>query len=183
MRWLRRFLSLAFAAALIAACAPEWTRPAQNGSFVPPGKAYVCVDLPKEQQAAAKLAVDGWDHALRQWKHIVYVEGGSGSGLLDGSCTYWVHEVTEVSEEDKHALAWASMLGGHEISMRKGWYEHDTTGILLHELGHAFGAQHVPGTLMNATWYRHGFICPDATTVAQVAAWNRINLALLCWCY
>lgn len=158
-------------------CGPEWTHPQQNGSWTPPSTVYVCIDLPKEQQAAAKLAVDGWDHSLHQWKHLVAIEGRTAD------CTYWVHEVTEVNEDDKHALAWASMLGGHEISMRKGWYEHDTTGILLHELGHAFGAQHVPGTLMNATYWRHGFVCPDATTVAQVAAWNRVSLALLCWCY
>lgn len=184
MVWPRRLLIALGLALGLSSCAPEWTRPAQNGSFVPPGKVYVCVDLPEKQQAAAELAVAGWDRALHLWKRIVYVEGGSdAAGLLGGPCTYWVHEVTEVNEEDEHILAWASALGGHEISMRKGWYEHDTTGILLHELGHAFGAQHVPGTLMNASWYRHGFTCPDVTTVAQVAAWNRINMAMLCWCY
>ena len=185
MVMLRRLLSTAIvlaAAFLTTSCAPEWTRPAQNGSWNRPITAYVCVSLPKEQQAAAKLAIDGWDHALGQWKHVVYVES---PGPVGPDCTYWVHEVTDegISEDDKHALAWASMLGGSEISMRKGWYEHDTTGILLHELGHAFGAQHVPGTLMNATYWRHGFVCPDATTVAQVAAFNKVNLALLCWCY
>ena len=162
---------------LSVACAPAWVHPAVNGSFYPPTKAYVCLDLPTEQLPAARAAVEGWDHALNQWKHLIAVDG------KQETCTYWVHEVTEVLEEDKHALAWASSLGGREISMRKGWYEHDVTGILLHELGHAFGAQHVPGTLMNATYWRHGFICPDATTVAQVAAWNKVSLELLCWCY
>lgn len=181
---IRRLLSTAIMmlglVTVTTSCAPEWTRPAQNGSWYPATTVYVCLDLPKEQLPAAHLAVEGWDHSLSQWKHLVAVDNQRGD-----DCTYWVHEVTDdgIAEEDKHALAWASMLGGHEISMRKGWYEHDTTGILLHELGHAFGAQHVPGTLMNATYFRHGFICPDATTVAQVAAFNRINLALLCWCY
>lgn len=176
----KRILSLAlFALTTLAACAPQWTRPAQNGSMSPPTTAYVCIDLPEKQLPGAFAAVEGWDHALKQWKRLVAVDARNGGD----ACTYLVHEVTEVSEEDKHALAWASMLGGREISMRKGWYEHDTTGILLHELGHAFGAQHVPGTLMNATYWRHGFVCPDATTVAQVAAWNKVSLELLCWCY
>ena len=174
----RRIFTFLIAISMLSvACAPAWVHPAVNGSFYPPTKAYVCLDLPTEQLPAARAAVEGWDHALNQWKHLIAVDG------KQETCTYWVHEVTEVLEEDKHALAWASSLGGREISMRKGWYEHDTTGILLHELGHAFGAQHVAGTLMNATYWKHGFICPDVTTVAQVAAFNHVNLGLLSWCY
>lgn len=175
----RYFLSLLFASSLsLGACVPAvWSKPSQNGSLSVPSNSYVCLDLPTKQLPAARAAVEGWDHALKQWKHFIAVDGNAGN------CTYWVHEVTHDYAEDDHALAWASMLGGHEISMRKGWYEHDTTGILLHELGHALGAQHVPGTLMNEQYLRHGFICPDATTVAQVAAWNKVSLELLCWCY
>lgn len=169
-------LLLAFT--FVVGCGPEWTRPALNGSMSPPTQVTVCLDLPAEQLPAARLAVEGWDRALGQWKRLVAVDNGGSD-----ECTYWVHEVAEANRNDDRALAWASMLGGHEISMKKGRYEHGTTGILLHELGHVLGAQHVPGTLMNATYWQHGFACPDATTVAQVAAWHRINLELLCWCY
>lgn len=82
-----------------------------------------------------------------------------------------------------HPLAETSMVGGFEIRMRKGWYEQDIPGILMHEMGHAFGAQHVDGTLMNPTWAPHRFVCPDKTTVAQVAAWWQINLDTLSYCY
>lgn len=75
------------------------------------------------------------------------------------------------------------MVGGREISLVKGRYEQDVTGILLHEIGHALGAQHVPGTLMNPRWTPGEFTCPDATTVAQVAAWNKVDLGLLQWCW
>lgn len=164
---------------LVGGCEPRWTTPKTVGTLEQPTEATVCLDLPFEQVPSARLAVEGWDRALGQWRRITARVGAP----WNSTCTYWVHETTNVNIDDDHAIAWASMLGGHEISMRKGWYEHDTTGILLHELGHAFGAQHVPGTLMNATYWRHGFTCPDATTVAQVAAFNHVNLALLCWCY
>ncbi len=170
---------LVLALTLISCAGVQWTQP----TFVVPeqeaGHVYVCVDLPKEQWPGADEAVRQWDHALHQWKHVEAVNGGKP--WLD-TCTLWVHEVTTVSPQDEHALAWASVLGGFEISMRKGWYEQDVTGILMHEMGHAFGAQHVAGTLMNPKWFPHGFICPDATTVAQVAAWNQVNLDSLSYC-
>lgn len=160
---------------LFGACAPSWIEPnvIVNGQIT---TLYVCVDLPDEQQENAKKAILGWNHALHQWRNLEYVKNASVE------CSYWIHEVEEENPKDEHAIAWASSLGGHEISMRKGWYEHDTTGILMHELGHAFGAQHLPGTLMNPYWFKHGFICPDMSTVAQVAAWNKINLSTLSWC-
>lgn len=163
--------------AFVVGCAPMWSRPSTNGSFVPPVKAYVCVDLPPDQLPGARQAIVSWDKSLAQWKHLIVVDG------IVEPCTFIVREVTDPYVSDTHALAWASMVGGREVSLMKGRYEQDVTGILLHELGHAFGAQHVPGTLMNPTWSPHEFTCPDATTVAQVAAWNRVDLGLLSWCY
>jgi len=173
---LLRSLVLLVAAFLLLGCGVRWRPPAQNGSFVPPAQEYVCVDLPREQQAAAAEAVEGWDNALKQWKRLTAIEG------RQEPCTYWVHEADRPEDDESRALAWVSMLGGREIFMRRGWYEHDTTAILMHELGHAFGAQHVPGTLMNITYQRRAFACPDATTVAQVAAWNHVSIELLAWC-
>lgn len=160
---------------LLGACAPSWVEPAVLINTNHLTSVYICVDLPNEQQESAKKAIDGWNQALHQWRVFEIIEGNSSS------CDYFVHE-TEKKPNDEHALAWAVSLGGHEIYMRKGLYEHDTTGILMHELGHILGAQHLPGTLMNPYWFKHGFICPDMSTVAQVAAWNKINLSLLSWC-
>ena len=154
-----------------------WARPAINGTFDPPSNVYVCLDLPDAQLPGARVAVEAWNESLKQWKHIIPINGNQGA------CTYWVHEASKPVDSDSHALAWASRIGGNEISMRKGWYEIDVTGILLHELGHAFGAQHVAGTLMNAVHQYPGRTCPDIVTVAQVAAWNHIDLDLLSWCY
>jgi hypothetical protein len=160
---------------LLNACTPKWIEPKLT-TRDEVATLYVCVDLPEEQQEDAKKAIGTWNRALHRWKNLEYVKNSSTH------CSYWIHEVEIKNPKDTSAAAWTSSLGGNEISMRKGWYEYDTTGIIMHELGHAFGAQHLPGTLMNPYWFKHGFICPDMTTVAQVAAWNKINLSLLSWC-
>ncbi len=169
------FSAFILAITLLIGCGPTWVPPGIPANESPT-KVFVCLDLPPERVQAATVAVETWDKSLSQWKHVVAVPGH------DEPCTVWVHEVTEPYPGDEKALAWASTIGGHEISMRRGRYEQDVTGILLHELGHTFGAQHVPGTLMHPNWSPHIYVCPDATTVAQVAAWNKVNLAMLSWC-
>lgn len=160
-------------AALACACGGAPLR-----GFPPPSAAAplrVCVLLPEEQQARAKAAVDSWSECLQGWKRIEAVDVSRG---VMPPCDY---EVTEVDYDYQGALAWAT-LGGRTVWMRKGLYERDTKGILLHELGHVLGAQHVPGTLMHSTWTRNRYVCPDATTVAQVAAYQRLPIELLRWC-
>lgn len=164
---------------------PDWITPALSVPEQDQGHAYICLDLPDASLPGAHEAVAEWDHALHQWRHVVPVD--HGKPWLD-TCSIWVHEDANAPEDNdtsprSHALAWASTIGGSEISMRKGWYEQDVNGILQHELGHTFGAQHVAGTLMNPRWSPHAFICPDRTTVAQVAAWYQINLDMLSYCY
>lgn len=171
-------------AALSSGCATvQWLQPTVEIPLTEQGHIYVCLDLPNEQLPAAHVAVTQWDRSLHRWKHVVAIDGGRP---WLNTCTVWVHETSKVPQDDRvnhRPLAWTSMVGGSEILMRKGWYERDTAGILMHEMGHAFGAQHVGGTLMDQTWSPHTFECPDATTVAQVAAWNQINIELLGYCY
>jgi hypothetical protein len=163
----------------------QWTKPALEIPAFEQGHIYVCLDLPDKSLPGAHDAVDQWDHALHQWRHVEAVD--HGQPWLT-TCNLWVHESKDAPEDNDayntpKPLAWTSTLGGFEISMRTGWYEQDVSGILQHEMGHAFGAQHVAGTLMNSRWYPHAFICPDKTTVAQVAAWQQLNLDGLSYCY
>jgi hypothetical protein len=168
-------LALLAAAALTAlACSPLWTEPATTATHT--GTARVCLVLPSERLSEARAAVEAWNHSLERWRNLTAVTAEP--------CDYIVRET-----EEEHwsgygsALAWASKLGGREISLRRGHYEQDVKGLLLHELGHALGAQHVEGTLMHPQWSRGAFRCPDKVTVVQVAAWNRVNISLLRWCY
>ena len=163
-------------AILLVACSTKWTEPPPR---VPNPRApiLVCLDLPAEHMPAAIQAVMLWDRALHSWRPV------EAHFQLDLDCQVWVHETTRANPESPNALAWASDVGGHEISMLKGHYEQDVAGILLHELGHALGAQHVVGELMTPNWVPGAFRCPDVTTVAQVAAWNHTRLDKLSWCY
>lgn len=177
-------VGLVLGAALSAGCiGPEWSKPATEVPVEEQGHIYVCLDLPDASLPGAHDAVAQWDRALHQWRHVDAVD--HGKPWLD-TCTVWVHEGKVGNDDDgrNHVpLAQTSVLGGFEITLKKGWYEQDTSGILQHELGHAFGAQHVFGTLMTPHWVPGAFVCPDRTTVAQVAAWWRIDMGILSYCY
>lgn len=173
----RRFWILFLLVLGMLACGPAWRRPPNVANLDNPGKAYVCLELPADQMKAAEEAVQMWDKSLSNWKRFIPIASGN-----DSSCAFWVHETMEDHPKEPTALAWASMIGGREIYMHIGRYEKDTRGILLHELGHALGAQHIAGTLMNSHWFPGAFVCPDVQTVSQVAAYHGINLETLSWC-
>lgn len=156
---------------------PRWTRPTNNP--VHPGRITVCLELPKEQLPAAHRAVAAWDGALYRWNRVEAVDAPDSPE----QCTVIVRMATENKTSDPSALAWCECVGCRDISMMVGRYEMDTQGILQHELGHALGAQHAGGTLMNPTWNHEMYSCPDRTTVLQVAAWNHIDEGLLSWCF
>ena len=176
---MRKFVALLFGI-FIVACSRGlfWSEPrlALNGQLTT--TATVCLYLPEKQINEAIKAVEDWDHSLRGWKHLVAVNA-FGSDIF---CGYTIREMNP-PENDSVVLAEASMIGGHEIRLYRGRYEMDTKGIVMHELGHCLGAQHVSGTLMNPHWYKNAFRCPDQVTVAQVAAFNQVNLGRLAWCW
>ena len=122
----------------------------------------------------ASEAVNEWNDSLKEWKKMVPIEG------LKEPCNYYIHETTHSTSEQ--SIAWTSMIGGKEINLVIGKYENITRQLVLHELGHALGAQHVPGTLMNPSYSPVKYRCIDATTVAQVAAWNQVDIGILRWC-
>jgi hypothetical protein len=169
---------LLFTSCIFACSSVHWARP-QSISFndqLPP--TYVCTSVPQEQFNAVKLAFDDWNKALVTWKRFVVVENG-GSG-----CSYFIEETNENKcQGDGLTIACANAIGGNTTYLRRGRYEKRTKEIVMHEFGHVLGAQHVQGTLMDATYDDHLYACPDVTTVAQVAAYNKLNLAQLSWCY
>ena len=165
---------------LCLACAPEWAKPPMgNVAVATKGHIFVCLDIPDEQMPAAKEALVMWNRALSEWKEVVEVDGHREP------CSIWVHEISPAQARDaghETALAYAPLGRNGEVSLVKGRYERGTTVILMHEIGHVLGAQHVPGTLMHEHYDRGMTPCPDKTTVAQVAAWAHIPLVLLGWC-
>lgn len=156
-------------------CAPQWSEPAAPWSE--PGEIVVCVDLPAEHLPEAAEAVRLWDESLRNWRRMVMRAGPDGP-----SCSMYVYDVFPDESDRPETSAYVDVVGGRVVHMIRGRYEHDPTGLLLHELGHLLGCQHAAGTLMNPTISYFGPRCPDMTTVMQVAAWHRIDAELLSFC-
>lgn len=164
-------------------CEPRWIGPRRIDTWNGVQNAYVCLDLPSGVLDEAADAVKTWDKSLRQWKRMIPVVGGDNiTDEFEMGCSYLITEVDKPNPGDPLAVAWASRIGGRYIYLRKGYYEEDIKVIVLHELGHALGAQHVAGTLMNPTYDTITRKCPDVTTVSQVAAFNGLDLSTLSWC-
>lgn len=164
---------------LTLSCTPTWV-PAETSALNGPVETNVCVHLPEEQLESARQAVEQWDIALRQWRRMRFVAFGSTNCYL--TVTEVAYSMAPKASNGAVALAWVPYVGASSIFMVRGLYERDTTGILMHEIGHAMGASHLPGTLMHWQHRKMTYACPDAATVAQVAAWHRVDLRLLAWC-
>jgi len=163
-------------------CQPVWVGPGRIDTWNGVQTAYVCLNLPEETFEEASEAVKKWDRSLRQWKRMIPIQNdGSIISELDG-CSYIISEVDRPHPGDPLAVAWASRIGGKYIYLRKGYYEDDVEVIVMHELGHSLGAQHIAGTLMNPTYEQINEKCPDVYTVSQVAAYNGLDMSVLSWC-
>lgn len=154
----------------------KYRNPTVIGSWTQQETAIVCVDVSKNSESEVIEAIAAWDKAIGSWKRLVYHDG-----IIEG-CSYTIKEVTPGPQVNPISLAQVSAIGGKEILLFKGRYEADVLGIVLHELGHAFGARHMAGTLMNPSLLYKVHTCPDAATVAQVAVANNLNLLEISWC-
>jgi hypothetical protein len=170
------FIVATIALVLFFSCVTEnWVSPTVTGGF-DNQVCNVCVNVADECLSDVSDAVQTWDKSLKNWKRFV-VNSGS-------YCCINISE-TDLTEkyENTNVLAYTPSLGSREIFLIRGRYERAVQLIVLHEMGHALGAQHVPGTLMASHLNTISRLCPDATTVAQVAAWNKIDIESLSWCW
>ena len=138
----------------------------------------VCIDLSETYIDGAVEAVKQWDEVLRNWRRLSFTIGN----VTDDRCQLTIQETDDYHHNDPSSIAWTDTIGGRHIYIRKNVKsKFEMQNTVLHELGHAFGAQHVPKTLMSRVQIPMTQ-CPDVTTVAQVAAWNHLNLNALSWC-
>lgn len=153
------------------ACSPVWTKPIQLDTF-PERPMRVCVQVTAPELAeGARQAIRVWDTALGLWRRVEEsVEPLCDIIVTSGSCL------------SPTALACTNRLGGGLIKVRADLSLRYPSIIIEHEMGHALGAQHVSYTLMHPTSDAMTH-CPDKTTMAQVAAYWRIDMRLLRYCY
>jgi hypothetical protein len=160
-------------------CEPYvWKEPSLKGQPEKRITSIVCIDVAKNQEHGVIRAVQIWDRSLAQWKQMVPVVDWT----LESTCDYLIKELDPPEDAKPTTLAITSAVGGKFITLYKGRYEADALGITLHELGHALGARHMEGTIMAPHIIYKAFTCPDAATVAQVAAFNEIDPSILSWC-
>jgi hypothetical protein len=55
--------------------------------------------------------------------------------------------------------------------------------VSMHELGHALGAEHTDGGLMNPYYYSYMYQCIDRIAAGEVAEYQHLPLGRLNWCY
>lgn len=175
MKLLARPSALAALVATIS-CGPHWSEP--HAGWYEPTDILVCVDLPERHLEAAHQAVVAWDTALRNWKRVSMVHA-----IKYADCDLTVTETDSWLPEDSASAGW-TIVGGDEIFLVRGRYEGDVTRVLAHEIGHSLGAQHldIRGSLMAPVATDDMPSCPDAATVAQVAAYHKAELSTLAWC-
>ena len=172
----------ALAAACLAivgmvACQPAWIPRSPPTSWLLQETAIVCIEVSTEQIPAVVEAVKGWDRAIGRWKRLK-----PRIGIVEETCDFTIRETNPPFFKSDNVLATTNAIGGHSIELYRGRYEIDTLVVVLHELGHALGARHMVGTLMSPNLEYRAYQCPDAATVAQVAAANMIDPILLSWC-
>jgi predicted Zn-dependent protease len=75
-------------------------------------------------------------------------------------------------------------IGSHSIYLiRDRMFNDGVKPISMHELGHALGAKHVDGSLMNPQYYPYLYQCVDEITLEQVAQYQHLTKSQLNWCY
>lgn len=167
-----KLLVLAFFTLVVSGCSVQWHGPTAT-TLYPDRDLQICSAVRPELNRGIRDAADMWNRSLANWRHVVQVSS---------NCDI---EILETNEPTRTSWAWTSELGGGTILLNIAHlpaFSRHTASVVGHEVGHALGAQHLPGTLMQLHWDGL-WECPDAATVAQVAAYHRINLELLAWCW
>lgn len=92
------------------------------------------------------------------------------------------HFVSSV-DGDRDVIGVTPFIGGHWLHLVVSRLTPDQYGgVTMHELGHALGASHTSGGLMNA-FYDHDDQCVDYKAIVQVAEWYNWDINTVNYCY
>ena len=75
-------------------------------------------------------------------------------------------------------------IGGNYVYLiRDRLWNESVKPVSMHEIGHALGAIHTDGGLMNPTFYPYMYQCIDQIALEEVAEYQRLPANKLNWCY
>ena len=140
-----------------------------------------------EDSSAIRSALSNWNIALNEnielttdsngpkWDNIWYVQN-----MSEGTCV-----LTLACQSDKgRALGFVDMLGGHKLYLIPSRVRSpsELTFVTMHEIGHLFGLEHNPNTLMDLYFNRRLYSCVDPLTAWAVARTNNLDYGAMNWC-
>jgi hypothetical protein len=141
------------------------------------GEIRVLISSDPAQRSDIEAGIRGWDrvtHSVRPWRimptgypgpvHVIILEVPEGAGICTDHAYACVRGIGGLWED--------SSLPTH-VYLVKGRYEGRAKGVIMHELGHLLGLEHLDGTLMQGNWdpeiAHAAWECPDMVSVARFA--------------
>lgn len=187
-------MTLALFALLAGGCAtpvdPVPSVVEANVELAPLSSATVCsVGVPEADEV--RSAVDAWARALNMSLVVderaagadvvgcdVVIALGGCSGQPSSSCSS-----TCTPGACAHTIELGSP-GPTPVHLVPGVYEIDVRGIVMHELGHVFGAGHTAEGLMAPVWHEElrSMTCPDADAVGAVVEAGLLDVSSVSPC-
>lgn len=160
---------------------------------------YIDTSFSDDDKTEIETALNKWNYALNRSIYfnirnsdstitindIKYVNDIKGVLIIrvDSSCTFKPEDTT-----DKYGvhriLGWANSIGGNKIFLvRDRISQTDVSLIVMHELGHILGAEHINyKSLMYSQYTPDYYKCIDQATIKAVADYNKIDTKYLNYC-
>jgi hypothetical protein len=102
---------------------------------------------------------------------------------VDSQNEFIKHQDTSNGRQMHIVLACADQIGGHTLYVvRDRITNSQVTGIIMHEVGHLLGANHVPGSLMAPAFEEDSTRCVDLITLQQVAYYQHLDYHRMNYC-
>ena len=158
---------------------------------------YIDHSFTAAQQQQIDVAITNWNIVLNGYAQLVVVQRDfdmaqddvlqqimQGHGYLILPATPDNRLVSSV-DPDHNVTGITPFIGGHWIHLVVSRLPlRDIVGVTMHELGHALGASHTPGGLMNSFYDgTHPFTCVDDQAMQQIADVNHWDRSTLNYCY
>lgn len=157
----------------------------------------ILVDLSfdNNDEIAINNAVAQWNYALNGWEHLhvvgrIFVDDNELTKHHDG----WLFvkalptdAVIKKADKDYLPKNWVigltNYLGGNQVFIVKERTGKDNfLGVLLHEIGHLLGANHIGTGLMRPNFNRYHQQCIDRDAIEEVATHEKLPVDTLNYC-